>query len=168
MTASTSFIARLSARSVATCAMPYLAATSLVGSILLPTNETTSTPSMLLMPSRCLMPNAPAPASATLIVLLVVLGTSVVLQDQMAHGGVAGGHMVEPVPHGGRLAAAIDVVHGAARDQPHHQLDALAAGLADVIDVRHGGQSLGIGDQAVEEILIEILVDQPRARPLQL
>ena len=94
ITASTSFSARLSARSVETCAMPYLAATSLVGSSLRPTSDTTSTPSMFLMPSRCLMPNAPAPASATLIVLV----TSVVLQNQMAHGRVAGGHMVEAVP----------------------------------------------------------------------
>src|ERR1700731_1213918 len=90
MTASTSLIARLSARSVEACAMPYLAATSFVGSSRRPTRDTT------LMPSRCLMPKAPAPASATLIVLV----TSVVLQNQMAHGGVAGGHMVEAVPDG--------------------------------------------------------------------
>ena len=50
-----------------TTAQPYLSAISFVGSSLRPTNETTSTPSMFLMPSRCLMPNAPAPASATLI-----------------------------------------------------------------------------------------------------
>src|SRR5664279_6189464 len=116
ITASTSFSARLSARSVEACAMPYLAATSLVGSSLRPTRDTTSTPSMFLMPSRCLMPNAPAPASATLMVLV----TSIVLQNQMAHGGVAGGHMIEAVPHRGRLAA-IDIVHGAAGDQPHHE-----------------------------------------------
>src|SRR5260370_42276738 len=94
ITASTSFSARLSARSVEACAMPYLAATSLVGSSLRPTRDATSTPSMFLMPSRCLMPNAPAPASATLVVLV----TSIVLQNQMAHGGVAGGHKGETVP----------------------------------------------------------------------
>src|SRR5476649_2310827 len=109
ITASTSPSARLSASSVETCAMPYLAATSLVASSLRPTNDTTSTPSIFLMPSRCLMPKAPAPASATLIVLV----TSIVLQNHMAHGGVAGGHMIEPMPQRCRLAA-IDVVHGAA------------------------------------------------------
>src|SRR5450759_295679 len=163
ITASTSLSAKLAARSVATCAMPYLAATSLVSSSLRPTRDTTSTPSMFLMPSRCLMPNAPAPASATLIVLV----TSIVLQNQMAHGGVAGRHVVEAMPDGWRLAA-IDIAHGAMSDQPHHQFDALTAGLADVIDMRHGGEPLGISDQAIEEGVVELLVDQPGARPLQL
>src|SRR5450756_2821205 len=163
ITASTSFSARLSARSVETWAMPYLAATSLVGSSRRPTRDTTSTPSMFLMPSRCLMPNAPAPASATLIVLV----TSVVLQNQMAHRGVAGGHMVEAMPHGRRLAA-IDVAHRATGDQPHHQFDALAAGLAHIVDMRHGREPLGIGNQPIEEGGVELPVDQPGARPLQL
>src|SRR5579863_7859368 len=163
MTASTSGSARLSASSVETCLMPYLPATSLVGSSLRPTSETTSTPSIFLIPSRCLMPNAPAPASATLIVLAI----SVVLQDQMADRGVARGHVVEAVPNR-RFLAAIGVAHGAARDQPHHEFDTLAAGFADVIDVRHLGEPLVIGDQAVEEVGVELLVDQPGARPLQL
>jgi hypothetical protein len=47
MTASTSFSARLSARSVVTWPMPYLAATSLVLSRSRLISETTSTPSML-------------------------------------------------------------------------------------------------------------------------
>src|ERR1700747_1225458 len=131
MTASTSDNARLLARSVATCGMPYLTATSLVASSWRPTSDTTSTPSMFLMPSRCLIPNAPAPASAT----LMVPAMSIVLQDQMTDGGVARGHMVEAVPPG-RLLAAVGVVHGAARDQPHHELDALAAGLAHIVDMR--------------------------------
>src|SRR6185437_14375460 len=146
ITASTSLSARLSARSVETCAMPYLAATSFVGSGLGPTSDTTSTPSIFLMPSRCRMPNAPAPASATLI----VPATSVVLQNQMADRGVAGGHMIEAVPHRRRLAA-IDIVHGAAGDQPHHEFNALAAGLAHIVNMRHGREPLGIGDQAIEE-----------------
>src|SRR5689334_14493920 len=141
MTASTSFSARLSARSVEACSMPYFAAISLVGSSLRPTSDTTSTPSMFLMPSRCLMPNAPAPASATLIALAI----SVVLQDQMADGGVARRHVVEAMPHR-RLLAAAEVAHGAARDQPHHELDALGAGLADVFEMRHPRQSIGIVD----------------------
>src|SRR3569832_1473848 len=163
MTASTSGSARLSVSSVETCAMPYLAATSLVGSILRPTSETTSTPSMFLMPSRCLMPNAPAPARATLIVLAM----SVVLQDQVTDGGVAGGHVVEAVPHR-RFLAAIDVVHGAARDQPHHQFNALAAGRAHIFDVRRGGEGFRIRDQAVEEGGVPLPVDQPCAWALLL
>src|SRR3977135_2681639 len=125
ITASTSFSARLSARSVETCAIPYLAATSLVASSLRPTSDTTSTPSIFLMPSRCLMPKAPTPASATLIVLV----TSIVLQNQVAHRGVAGGHMIEAMPDGWRLAG-IDIAPGAAGGPPHHQFDSLAARFA--------------------------------------
>src|SRR5690349_25125312 len=119
ITASTSFSARLSARSVETCLMPYLSAISFVGSSLRPTSDTTSTPSMFLMPSRCLMPNAPAPASATLIALAI----SVVLQDQMADGGVARRHVVEAMPHR-RLLAAPEIAQRSARGQPHHDPDA--------------------------------------------
>src|SRR3954452_7061070 len=115
ITASTSARARLSARSVELCGMSYFAATCLVGSSLRPTSETTSTPSMFLMPSRCLMPNAPAPASATLMVLAI----SAVLQYQMTDGGVARGHMIEAVPDT-RLLAPVDIAHRAACDQPHH------------------------------------------------
>src|SRR5262249_35356976 len=136
MTASTSRRARLSARSVETCARPYLAATSLVGPSLRPTSDTASTPSMFLMPSRCLMPNAPAPASATLMVLTM----SVVLQDEVADGGIARRHVIETVPDGG-LLAAVDVAHGAARDQPHHKFDAFAAGLPHIVDMRKGCES---------------------------
>src|SRR5689334_10264070 len=142
MTASTSFNARLSASSVEAWAMPYLAATSLVGSSLRPTSDTTSTPSMFLIPSRCRMPNAPAPASATLIALAI----SIVLQDQMADGGVARGHMVEAMPHC-RLLATPEVAHRAARNQPHHELDAFAAGFADIFQMRHFRQPVGIVDQ---------------------
>src|SRR5262245_44147617 len=132
MTASTSFSARLSASSVETCLMPYLSAISLVGSSRRPTSDTTSTPSIFLMPSRCLMPNAPAPASATLIGLAM----SVVLQDQMADGGVARWHVVESVPHR-RLFPAPQIAHRTARDQPHHELDALAAGFTHIFEMRH-------------------------------
>src|ERR1700694_5347984 len=161
ITASTSFSARLSARSVETCAMPYLAATSRVASSLRPTSDTTSTPSIFLMPSRCLMPKAPAPARATLI----GLATSIVLQNQMAHGGVAGRHMIEALQDLWRLAA-IHIAHGAAGDQPHHELNSLTAGFADIVDMRHGGEPIGIGNQAIEEGRVPLLVDQPGARPL--
>src|SRR5262245_49240333 len=163
MTASTSFSARLSASSVETCLIPYLFATSLVGSSLRPTSDTTSTPSMFLMPSRCLMPNASAPASATLMGPAI----SIVLQDQMADSGVARGHMVEAVSDL-RLLAAIDVVHRAARDQPHHELDAFAAGLAHIIDMRQPGERIRIVDQAIEEGVVPFAVDQAGARALQL
>ena len=73
ITASTSLSARLSARLVLAWAMPYLAAISLVFSRSRLISETTSTPSIFLMPSRCLMPKAPAPARATLMVLLIYL-----------------------------------------------------------------------------------------------
>src|SRR5690349_6230690 len=163
MTASTSFSARLSARSVETCLMPYLSAISVVGSSLRPTSDTTSTPSMFLMPSRCLMPNAPAPASATLIALAI----SVVLQDEMADGGVARRHVVEAMPHR-RLLAAPEVAHRAARNQPHHQLDALGAGFAHVLKMRNFRQAVGIVDQPIQESLVPLLVDQAGARALQL
>src|SRR4051794_25902258 len=143
--------------------MAYLAAISFVGSILRPTKDTTSTPSMFFIPSRCLMPNAPAPASATLILPV----TSIVLQDQVTHGRIAGRHMIKTVSNSGRLAA-IHIVHGAARDQPHHQFDSLAPGLADVVYMRHEREALGVGDQPVKEVGIELLVDQPCARTLQL
>src|SRR6516165_6350040 len=143
--------------------MPYLTATSLVGSSWRPTSDTTSTPSMFLMPSRCLMPNAPAPASATLIVLAILI----VLKDQMTNGGVARRHMIEAMPHS-RLLAAIGIAHGAARDQPHHEFDALAAGFAHVVNMRHLRQAFRIVNQTIEESLVELLVDQPGAWPLQL
>src|SRR4051812_29602314 len=163
MTASTSLIARLSARSVEAWAMPYLVAISLVGSSRRPTSDTTSTPSMFLIPSRWRMPNAPAPASATLIVLAI----SVVLQDQMADGGVARGHVVEAMPHR-RLLAAPDIAHRATCNQPHHELDALASRLAHIFEMRHFRQALGIVNQPVEEHLVKFLVDQAGARSLQL
>src|SRR5690606_37735518 len=106
-----------------------------------PISEITRTPSMFLMPSRCLAPKAPAPASATLMVLLWLM--SVFLQDQVAHRGVARGHMVEAVRHLGRGAAS-RVGHRAARDQPHHEFDAFAARFAHVVDVRDRGRSGGV------------------------
>jgi hypothetical protein len=49
--------------------MPYFAATSRVLSSSRLISEITSTSGMFLMPSRCLMPKAPAPARATLMVM---------------------------------------------------------------------------------------------------
>src|SRR5664279_1071875 len=189
ITASTSFSARLSARSVPTWAMPYLAATSFVLSSSRPITDTTSTPSMFLMPSRCLTPNAPAPASATLT-FFVLIGkppcfalrcirpgrgpacSCRVLQDQMADGGVARRHVIEAMRdrrlRGAGRRVARDVGHRASRDEPHHELDPLGAGLAHVVDVRQARQALGVGDQAVEKAVVPLLVDEAGTRPLQL
>src|SRR5574337_1241126 len=145
ITASTSAIASASARSVATWAMRYLSATARVLASSRPTSETTSTPSICAIASRCLMPNAPAPASATLIVMpasdepplggwsalggqrtpVSVGAPCSVLQDEVADRGVRRRHMVEAVHH----LRCPCLGHRTARDQPHHQLDPLAAGL---------------------------------------
>ncbi len=50
---------------------PYFSAASCVLSSSRPTSEITSTPSISLIASRCLRPKAPAPASATLMVLVI-------------------------------------------------------------------------------------------------
>src|SRR5262245_26975821 len=163
VTASTSFSARLSASSVETCLMPYLSAISLVGSSLRPTSDTTSTPSIFLMPSRCRIPNAPAPASATLITSAI----SIVLQDQMADGGVARRHVVEAMPHR-RLLAAPWIAHSAAGNQPHDEFDDLRACFADIVEVRQLRQSVGIVEQPVEKGGVPFLVDEAGARALQL
>ena len=89
----------------------------------------------------------------------------------MTDGGVAGGHVVEAVAHDRwttRVAAGSAVGHGAAGDQPHHQLDALRPRFAHVVDVRLVGQRDRIGDQVVEEGRVEVAVDEAGAGPLQL
>ena len=80
----------------------------------------------------------------------------------MADGRVRCRHVVEAVH-------LLDLrVERPAHDEPHHQLDAFGARLAHVVDVRHLRERLGVRDQPVEEALIQLPVDQPRARPLQL
>src|SRR3990167_7170286 len=172
MTASTSLMARLSARSVVTCLMPYLSATSWVLARSRLMRETTSTPSMFLIPSRCLMPKAPAPASATLMVLLI----SVVFQNQMSHRRVAGRHMVKTVLDPHRVCAGCfqicsivgHIGHRATGDQPHHKLNAFATGLAHIVDVRRGGAGGRVGNHLVQPGVIPRTVDQPGACALQL
>src|SRR5690606_20844913 len=140
--------------------MPYLAATSLVLSRSRLMSDTTSTPSMFRMPSRCLMPNAPAPARATLMLMFL---SSCVLKNQVAHRRVAGGHMVEAVrdPGCGPGHLAINhIAHRTARDQPHHQLDALAAGFAHVVDVWHLGAGGGVGNHLIQPGVVPLAVDQ--------
>src|SRR5262245_51127571 len=106
MTASSPSTARLSARSVVAWPMPYRSATSCVLGSSRPTSETTSTSSMRRSASRCLMPNAPAPASAIFIVETVQAvvasseamdgspRTNVVLTGFMGTGKTTVGHLL--------------------------------------------------------------------------
>ena len=66
----------------------------------------------------------------------------------MADSRVGGGHGVE----------AITLMHllieRAAHDEPHHHLDAFAAGFAQVFDVRNGPRLLAVTDQQVHEHVV--------------
>ena len=109
------------------------------------------------------MPKAPAPASATLIVLLIA-----VLQDQVADRGVDCRHVVEAVHDLGRRAAC-DVAHRAARDQPHHELDALASPpRARTRCAASARRPSGSSISRSRKRVVPLAVDQAGARPLQL
>src|SRR5271157_1641508 len=90
-----------------------------------------------------------------------------VLQHEMADRSVRRRNMVESVRHP-RLRAAGDIRHRAARDQPHHKLNAFRTRLADIFDVRHLREVLGVVDQLVEEHVVPLPVDQAGARALEL
>ena len=60
------------------------------------------------------------------------------------------------------------VAERAAHDQPHDQLDALRARFAQILDMRHLAQGLGVLDQLLDEVEVELLVDQPGAGALEL
>ena len=60
------------------------------------------------------------------------------------------------------------IFHGTTRDQPHHHLNAFAAGLAHVIDVRDVDRGFGVVDQVVQKGSVKFFVDQTCARALQL
>src|SRR6516162_9587647 len=152
MTASTSSRARTSSRSVVACPTPYFRATSSACSSRRLTTAVTVTPSMFARPSRCLMPKAPVPASATRMSgLLVGVGG---LQHDVPDRGVRTGDVVE----------AVELLYlGAqcsAHDQPHDQLDALRTRLAHVFQMWHAGQALRVLDHSVEERVVELLVDE--------
>src|SRR5579863_8598849 len=151
--ASTPLCARLSARSVVTCAMRHCLATSAVACRSRPTSDNTSMPSILDMASRCLIPNAPAPARMTFISNLVV-------EQQMTQGGVGCRYVIKAMQYPHLL------MQGTAHDQPHDQLDALRTRFAQVLKVLNAHQGLRIGPDGVEIVLIELLVDE--ARPLAL
>ena len=143
ITASTSGNAKLSSNFVVTCWMPYLLATSLVFSNSRLIRETTSTPSICLMPSKCLMPKAPAPASATFIVLdmwwFSEIKKLLTFQNSMANRSVRCRHVVETFDEFGRFAsnfATAHIRHRSACNQPHHQLNSFATGFAHIVNVR--------------------------------
>src|SRR5215831_7940428 len=163
MTASTSSRASTSARSVEACSTPYFRATSSACSSRRLTMEVTVTPSMAASPSRCLMPKAPAPATAIRMGLALFLaGRAGGPDHEVADRGVGPGDVVEAVKllDGGP--------HGTAHDQLHDQLDPLGARLAHVLDMRHQRQVVRVADQPVEERVVELGVDEPGARALQL
>src|ERR1019366_6109658 len=117
------------------------------------TIEATSMPSILDIASRCLIPNAPAPTRMTFISNLVV-------EQQMAYGGIGGRHVIKAMQHPHAL------VQRAAHDQPHDQLDALRARLAQILEMLDAHECLRIRTDGVEKMIVEFLVDQ--ARPLSL
>src|ERR1700722_10968294 len=174
MTASTSSLASTSSRSVPACPTPYLRATSSACSSRRLTTDVTVTPSMFARPSRCLMPKAPVPARAifmssdSLITWLLDLLAACLggrfhrAQHQVPDGGVGTGDVVEAVQLL-RLRA-----ERAAHDQPHDQFDALGAGLADKLQVFRLRELGRVLDQPVHERVVPRLVDEARARALQL
>src|SRR5437764_72026 len=95
------------------------------------------------------------------------LGLNRRVWPHIATSPVRRGHVVEAV-HDLRRGTAREVGHRAARDQPHHEFDAFAAGFAHIVDMRHGRLPLRVGDHAVQELVVEVLVDQAGPRPLQL
>src|SRR6185312_1612743 len=121
----------ISPKSLVQCGIFHFLATSSVPAGRPPASETTSMPGMFWIASRCLMPKAPWPASATFMSCASLeLSLVRVFEDEVTDGGIRGRHGVE----------AVDLLHllveCAARDQPHHQFDAFRAGFADVVDMR--------------------------------
>ena len=75
--------------------------------------------------------------------------------------------MVEAVRHfGGRAPGHIG--HRTTGDEPHHQLDALAARFAHVVDVRHFRASGRVVDELVKPGVVPFAVDEACACALQL
>src|SRR5579863_4564028 len=163
MTASTSTRARASSRLTVACGAPYFSATCSAWSSRRLTTDVTVTPSMSARASRCLMPKAPAPASAIRMRLILFLaGVLDGPHHEMPDRGVGPRDVVEAVQ-------LLDLgPHGAAHDQLHDQLDPLRAGLAHILDVRHERQVVRVVDQPVEEGVVELRVDEARAGALQL
>src|ERR1035438_10875109 len=131
MTASTSSRASASSRSTEALTAPYFRATSWACSSLRLTTEVTVTPSMAVRASRCLMPKAPAPASAIRMWLVLRRAGRVGgPQHDVPDRGVGSRDVVEAVQ-------LLDPgAHGATHDQLHDQLDPLGARFPPVLDLR--------------------------------
>src|SRR5262245_32336926 len=83
-------------------------------------------------------------------------------KNDAADGGRGCRHMIE----------AVDFLHPVpqrtAHRQPHHHLDRLVAGVAQVFERWQVHEPLGVAREVVEEIGVELLVDEARARTLDL
>ena len=80
----------------------------------------------------------------------------------MSHGGVARRDVVVAVEGAGCSPER------AAHDQPHDELDAFRARLAQILDVRNVTQLLRVTLEPVEEPIVPLSIDQPGARALEL
>ena len=80
----------------------------------------------------------------------------------MSYGRVAARHMIVTVQASGRLAER------AAHDEPHDHFDAFAARFPQIFDVRNVAELITVADQAVEEHIVPLRIDEARARSLQL
>src|SRR6185437_9713138 len=124
----------VSPKSLVQCGIFHFLATSSVPAGRPPASETTSMPGMFWIASRCLMPKAPWPASAIFMSSASLRSNLVrVFENEVTDRRVRGRHGVEAM-HLLHL-----LVERAARDQPHHQLDAFRARFADVVDMRDLG-----------------------------
>ena len=86
-----------------------------------------------------------------------------ILQHHQSVGGVRGRHVIEAVDFVDPLAQR------ASHHQPHHQLDALRAGLAQVLGVRDADEAPAVSPTSLSmNALIERRVDETRALALQL
>src|SRR5580700_6319127 len=97
------------------------------------------------MASRCLMPNAPWPARHT----FMTCPLAPVLENHVPDRGVRGGDMVEAINFLGVI------VERAARNEPHHQLDAFRARFAHILKMRNLDERLRIRGEAIEEAVVE-------------
>src|SRR5262245_56498582 len=150
--ASTPGCARHSSRLLDQCGMLNFFATSAVDSGLPPASVTTSMPSIFWIASRCLTPKAPCPAIRIFI--------STRLEDDAANRSGRCRDVIEAV-------ALLDTLpERAAHDEPHHELDRLVTGLAQVVEWRDLHERFGITRQPIEKRNVELLVHQTRARTL--
>src|SRR5215472_7306676 len=123
MAASTPGCLRLSRRSVVQCGIFHFSATCFVVSARPPASDTTSMPGIFASASRCLMPKAPWPARQIFMGCLLA-----VFEDDMAQRRVGNRNVMEAVDF------LNPVVERAAHDEPHDELDAFRARLAQILE----------------------------------